>query len=353
MQGSSREIRRMKSKIKKIFLNEFGSFIAAKEGCLQVRNKNGKLDNYPLFENEVGEVQARMGNTVSVGALATCSVWGIDFLVLAHTGKPIAYLRSLEDDSHVTTRVAQYEALKSNVGIDIAKKIVYSRILGQNEVLKKYCLRQHDIMRVKETIDRIDSDKLSLVRKQLLSIEGRCTDFYFHQIFQLLPKTLMIDRRRTYKAYDGINNIFNLCYTVLKWKVHLATVKSKLEPFLGFLHSEQFSKPSLVCDLMETYRCLIEDFIIANSKNLRKKDFEMKKEDFNSKITGLRQFLDKPSANEWMAKLNSLFESKVEVSRVNRGNRQEIESPITEEALQLAKYLRKEKKEWAPRVPML
>jgi CRISPR-associated protein Cas1 len=52
-----------------------------------------------------------------------------------------------------------------------------------------------------------------------------------------------------------------------------AIIKAKLEPYLGFLHSEQFGKPSLVCDLMELYRYLIDDFLIQYSQNLKKERF--------------------------------------------------------------------------------
>jgi CRISPR-associated endonuclease Cas1 len=138
-------------------------------------------------------------------------------------------------------------------------------------------------MKAKEIIRNIQSDKLATVRKTLLSVEGKFTEHYFHQIFHLLPKSVMIEKRRTYKAYDGINNTFNLAYTVLKWKTHRALIRAKLEPFLGFLHSEQFGKPSLVCDLMELYRYLVDDFIIQYTKTLGKRDFELKQEAFSSK----------------------------------------------------------------------
>ena len=132
-----------------------------------------------------------------------------------------------------------------------------------------------------------------------------------------------------------------------------AIVKAKLEPYLGFLHSEQFGKPSLVCDLMELYRYLIDDFLIQYSKSLRKKDFSMKKEDFSRKRKGQREYLKKSLAKDFMNKLNSFFESKVEIPRIKHGKRQEIESLLNEEALVLAKYLRSENKEWAPRIPSL
>ncbi|MFC1803589.1 CRISPR-associated endonuclease Cas1 [Thermoproteota archaeon] len=69
-------------------------------------------------------------------------------------------------------------------------------------------------------------------------------------------------RRKKFKAYDGINNIFNLAYEVLQWKVHRAIIKAKLESYLGFLHSVQYGKSSLICDLQELYRYLIDDFVV-------------------------------------------------------------------------------------------
>lgn len=261
----------MKAKIRKIFLDDAGAFLGRGEGCLIVRDKKRNVEKYPLFEDEIGEVQIKIGNSVSSGALATCAFWDIDFLVLTQRGNPVAYLKSLEDDSHVETRVCQYEALKNGKGIEIAKKIVASRLEGQNLILKKYGLRQHDLLREKEKINNIKSEGLIATRKRLLGIEGRYTQNYFSQIFRLMPKAVLVERRKTYKAYDGINNTFNLCYAVLKWKTTRAIIGAKLEPFLGFLHSEQFGKPSLACDFMELYRFLIDDFIIGFAENLKRK----------------------------------------------------------------------------------
>ena len=92
-----------------------------------------------------------------------------------------------------------------------------------------------------------------------------------------------------------MNNIFNLAYELLSWKVNHARIKAKLEPYLGFLHSEQIGKPSLVCDLMELYRFLIDDFLIQYCKSLRKKDFALKKEDYSSNGKGKREYLNKAS----------------------------------------------------------
>jgi CRISP-associated protein Cas1 len=62
---------------------------------------------------------------------------------------------------------------------------------------------------------------------------------------KLFPENIRPENRRTSRAYDGLNNVFNFGYYVLKCRVHKALLKAKLEPYLGFLHSIQIEKPSI------------------------------------------------------------------------------------------------------------
>jgi RIO-like serine/threonine protein kinase len=102
---------------------------------------------------------------------------------------------------------------------------------------------------------------------------------------------------------------------------------------------------------MELYRHLIDDFVIQYCMSLKKNDFTLKHEDYSSNRKGERQYLSKSLAKDMMNKLNSFFESTVEVPRIRHGNRQTIETLINEEVLLLAEYLRNEKPIGIPRVP--
>ena len=75
---------------------------------------------------------------------------------------------------------------------------------------------------------------------------------------------------------------------MLSWKIHRALINAKLEPYLGFLHSTQFGKPSLVCDFQELYRHLIDNFLIQYCQKLNKKDFIVKTEDLTRNKKGKR-----------------------------------------------------------------
>ena len=173
---------------------------------------------------------------------------------------------------------------------------------------------------------------------------------YFRQILVLLPNALGIARRRTFKAYDGINNTLNLAYAVLKWKVHRAITRAKLEPYLGFLHSTATGKPSLICDFQESYRYLVDDFVIQYCRKLGKEDFAMKSEDFSSGRKGKREYLSESRTRDLLKDLTEYFRSKVTIPRIRMGTRQEIETLITEEASLFAMFLRDERPTWKPRV---
>jgi CRISPR-associated protein Cas1 len=169
----------------------------------------------------------------------------------------------------------------------------------------------------------------------------------------LFPEQPGPESRKTFNAYDGVNNIFNLGYEILSWKVQHALIKAKLEPYLGFLHSIAKGKPSLICDFQELYRYLIDDFVIQRCSKLNRKDFIVKSEDFSAKRKGKREYLNDYQTHDLVSDLNQFFQSKVNISRIRMGDKQEIETLIGEEALLLGMYLRNEKKTWGPRTPNL
>lgn len=183
-----------------------------------------------------------------------------------------------------------------------------------------------------------------------MAYESKFSKHYFKHILTLFPKSLRPQGRRTFHASDGLNKLFNLAYELLQWRVHRALVNAKLEPYLGFLHSMQYGKPSLVCDFQEVYRHLIDDFLIEYCSKIKQNDFVVKTEDITRKKRGKRVYLNNAKTKGMMKALNTFFESYVHVPRVRMGDQQTLETLINEEALLFAKYLRQERKQWIPRI---
>jgi CRISPR-associated protein Cas1 len=274
-------------------------------------------------------------------------------LILTQRGNPVAILKSLADDSHVKTRICQYEALSNGKGLEAAKQFVLGKLEGYNQLLKRYGLRPLDSFSYSQTIRALEENDLRILRNKLTSVEGKFSRQYFSQVLQLFSESFRPEHRRTFKAYDGLNNILNLAYRVLSWKVHIALIKARLEPYLGFLHTIQWGTPSLVCDFQELYRYLIDDFVIGYCKSVRASDFVLKTEDYSPNRKGKRQYLNEARNRDLTNRLSRYFETKVTIPRIRRGEHQEIETLIAEEALLFAQYLRSERTEWRPRIAIL
>ena len=270
---------------------------------------------------------------------------------MTRRNRVVALLKNVEDDSHVETRLAQYRAvLDEPKCMDIAKQFVIAKIKGEVFVLKKYGLDYSKNLVYLNKVEHLEFSNLRKTRQSLQGLEGHSAKNYFSKIFQLFPECIRPKTRETYMAYDGLNNIFNFAYYILECRIHKALLKAKLEPYLGFLHSVQHGKPSLVCDFQELYRYLIDDFLAERAKNFHKKDFVLVTDFMMSLKMGKKIHLKEYETNELAEDLNAFFDRMVNVERIKVGNRQTIDTLISEEALLFAKYLRQERKEWRPRL---
>lgn len=343
----------MKTRTAKITIDGRGCLLGREKGCLVVKDRKGKYDKYPIFENSISEISVRSGNLLSSGALATCAAWNIPVVIMTAYGNPIGVLRTLNEEDHAKTRIAQYEGLTNGKGLEIAKQIVLTKIKGQNLLLHKFGLKWLDYYPYSQAVKALEGTDLKLARNTLMSYEGKYSLQYFQQIFSLFNESFRPVRRKGFKAFDGLNNIFNIAYRVLAWKVHLAILKSKLDPFVGYLHSIQWGMPSLVCDFQDLYRYLVDDFLVGYCQSVRMSDFVLKDEKYAGNKTGKRQYLGDKKNRELVHSLDAYFESKVNIARIRRGHRQEIETLINEECLLLAQYLRNEKQNWIPRIASL
>ncbi|MEM2117918.1 MAG: CRISPR-associated endonuclease Cas1 [Candidatus Bathyarchaeia archaeon] len=339
----------VRGRVNKVILDSYGYYLGMEKGCYIIKDRNGKTQKYPQFETEIGEVILTSGNMVSIGALASFGFWNIDVLIMTKRGEPVATLKPFDDDSHVQTRISQYEAYKNTKALEIARTFVSSKLEGQNIILNKYGFKIHK--NIEQQIKSIKAENLVSLRKRIMHIEAMASKDYFNQIFQLIPERIRPSNRTTLNAYDGINNIFNLAYKLLFWKCYRAIAKAHLEPYLGFLHSLEAGKPSLVCDFQELYRYLIDDFVIRFCQKLNRKDFVMKPCVLSKKRIGKREFLNDSMTRKLNRELQEYFRFNVEVERIRHGKKQEIETLISEEALLFAQYLRNEKQNWIPRIP--
>ena len=164
------------------------------------------------------------------------------------------------------------------------------------------------------------------------------------ELIKLFPEGVQPQFRHAYNALDITNNLFNLGYEVLKWEVYKSVINAHLDPYLGFLHSMQHGKPSLVCDLQEPYRPLIDGFLVNYCKHLEKKDFEAKYDGNKPRI-----FLKHKESSKMISSLNSFLNFRIKKQRARKfGTSSKIKTIIREDVEELGKYITKNIHGWVP-----
>jgi CRISPR-associated protein Cas1 len=162
-------------------------------------------------------------------------------------------------------RVAQVHAMDDlERKFAVAHALVKAKIARSLEVLD-WLGQRYDLER-ELRMTKLEAAKVGRAStvSQLRTVEGRTALRYWETFRRAIPESLAFTGRMTTthqnNASDPFNAALNFGYAILQGEVRKAVNSVGLEPSLGFLHdfSEYQTKQSLVYDLMEPYRWLVD-----------------------------------------------------------------------------------------------
>ena len=116
---------------------------------------------------------------------------------------------------------------------------------------------------------------------QLMGLEGALAKVYFTAYFQHLPW----HGRHARTKCDAMNVTLDIGYTILfnfmECNLHLFG----FDLYIGVYHRLWFKRKSLVCDLVEPFRCIIDHTVLLafNRKQFSEKDFTLTKNEYRLK----------------------------------------------------------------------
>jgi CRISPR-associated protein Cas1 len=329
----------------RLFLNEYGSYLGV-EGLNFIARKGKEETPQRIPFYSVDEIAISSGGSVSTKALAWASIYGTKVLVTSpRSGRPLGVFLPLDHDMHVETRVKQYQAYASEKGITIAKAILTAKIMAQASLLERYNVGFDSGFYLRQ-INRVKTLPYEKARRALFSIEGEYSQKYVPRFLKLFPTQLQTHVRESYGATAALNNILNLSYEVLRWEVYKSILDAHLDPYLGYLHSIEHSKPSLVCDIQEPYRAWIDAFLVEYCHELSSRDLEAKYHQGKPRI-----FLKHPESSRLIAELNTYLSRRAGKQRTHKyGSSSRLKTIIQEDTEQLARYIRGDLNAWMPTI---
>ncbi len=234
---------------------------------------------------------------------------GIDCVFCSSYGKFHGRLMSTESKFGLLRQRQMETILQPQKKIAIATAFVYGKLHNQRTLLMRY-RRELDLPQLEKTITELDKaiEKLETCADHpvLQGLEGTASASYYRAFKDVLKQDLGFTTRVRRPPTDPVNSLLSFGYTLLVYAIQAAVNIVGLDPFLGFLHSAEPSRPSLVLDLMEEFRPIIVDSLVLwliNSKVVTEADFERPKEE--GKMVILTQDAIKKFIHHYEQKLQS------------------------------------------------
>lgn len=189
--------------------------------------------------------------------------------------------------------------------LDLAVSIVRNKVHNQLAVLESRRKKTDDlnlaISKIKSKIEELKSFDSGL--HELLSIEGNVAKLYFKQQFDNVDWK---GRKPRIKA-DYVNAILDIGYSVLFNMIESLLDVYGVDVYCGVLHKEFYMRKSLVCDLIEPFRVLIDNQVrkSINLGQFKESDFDLINSSYKLKWSCNKKYIP--------IFLNALLEHKKEI----------------------------------------
>lgn len=207
---------------------------------------------------------------ITSGLLQKAEKFGFSIIFMTH-GLRVYGFWGLDNKGNVLLRRKQYDYK----GLEIARRIVSNKINNQLEALKSIRQKSGDtqeaIINITRYQGRLPENILTL--QDLLGHEGIASRIYFNAVFSDCGWTA----RRPRVKHDATNCLLDIGYTLLFNIVEALLNIYGFDLYQGVYHRQFYQRKSLVCDLVEPMRPII-DIRIRKAYNLgqiKEDDFEM------------------------------------------------------------------------------
>ncbi|MDR2437837.1 MAG: type V CRISPR-associated endonuclease Cas1, partial [Planctomycetaceae bacterium] len=174
-------------------------------------------------------------------------------------------------------RKKQYEYSKEN--LQIPKILVNNKIQNQIHLLEKIRSKNAPIQ---TAIERCKNLLLLLSNvadyDSVMGIEGKAATIFFAAYFEPFHWKGRFPRTKI----DVINAVLDIGYTILFNYVEVFARLFGFDPYRGVYHQLWFKRKSLICDLVEPFRCLVDQQVrkAFNLGQCKADDFELRKNEY-------------------------------------------------------------------------
>ena len=252
-----------------LVINTYGSYLQKSGNCFKVK-VNEKV--FEIACNKVSSILISTAAYITTDAIKMAMENNIDIVFLDEFGNPYGRVWHPKLGSTTLIRRRQLEIAEASEGLNLSLEWIKTKLSNQIELLKKLrSTRPQKSAQITAYIEKLTpllenlqnlSGTLDECRATIMGIEGSAGKIYFEAISELMPDRFKFQGRSRNPAKDEFNALLNYAYGILYSLVEKACIIAGLDPYVGFIHTDNYNKKSLVFDLIENYRAWAEEVVI-------------------------------------------------------------------------------------------
>jgi CRISPR-associated protein Cas1 len=266
-----------------LVINTFGASLR-KEGDRFLVQAGDK--RFAVSAHKVQSILITTAAHLSTDAIELASAHNIDLVFLDKHGDPYARVWQTKMGSTAAIRRRQIEAADGPEGLAFVRGWVEAKVRHQLEFIDELSRRRPEsadifhspLTTLHDCLGKVGqvTGELDQQRGTLMGLEGTGGRVYFACLGKLVPEAFRFNGRSRQPATDEFNAMLNYSYGVLYSLVEKACICAGLDPFVGFLHTDNYNKKSLVFDLIEPFRILGDraTLLLFTGRRVQKDYFE-------------------------------------------------------------------------------
>lgn len=272
-----------------IFINTYGTYVHVKDEMFEIRLRSEpkeKVTINHLAVHKVSSIVMSKGAAISTDAIALAMKNNIDIVVVENNGHPIGRFWHSKLGSTTKIRKRQLEASLNEVGVMYVKEWLMKKLENQADYLQDLSkhraplqefliTKQEAILTFREKMSQAEAQQVNDIADSLRGWEGSAGRNYFGALGKSIAKDFEFAGRSFRPAQDPFNAMLNYCYGILYSRVEKALMLAGLDPYIGFMHRDDYNQKSLVYDFIEPYRIYAERavFTLFSKKKVNKSFF--------------------------------------------------------------------------------
>lgn len=252
-----------------IVLNSRGASLRKKQNRFVMRSDDGQSE---VSVDKVSRILVATSVTMTSDAVKLAIDNNIDIVFLDHFGTPYGRVWHCKLGSTNLIRRRQLEASMGEAGLILARTWAFEKMDHQMRYLRELSKsRPEKKGRINEDVQKMEllaeemragSGATADNRARIMGIEGASSRIYFSALSSLMPRNWKFSGRSRDPAADAFNCMLNYAYGVLYSMVERTVVIAGLDPYVGFLHADNYNKKSFVFDLIERYRTYADQAVV-------------------------------------------------------------------------------------------